>query len=253
MKKALTVFLGVWLAAFNINAQIPAKPSPPRLVNDYAGVMAADEVATLEQKLDKYDDSTSTQIAVVVVPTLGDLDIFDYAQQLAENWGIGQKDKNNGILVLVSIGDRKMRIHPGRGVEDKITDGFTSDIINKVMKPAFKKEQYYNGVNEATTAIIQQLNGTYKGVSKKGGRWNIVGLIFLFFIAFIIISAIFGKRGGGGGGGLGGLWPLLFLGGNSGGGGFGGGSGGGFGGGGGGGFGGFGGGSFGGGGSSGSW
>src|SRR5664279_6253389 len=80
---------------------IPERPNPPRLVNDLAGMLKVDEVNSLEQKLVIFNDSTSTQIAIVIVPSLGGYDKADYAQQLAEKWGIGQKGLNNGVLILV--------------------------------------------------------------------------------------------------------------------------------------------------------
>lgn len=249
MKKLLVILLSICIGAVASFAQIIEKPNPPSLVVDETGTLSGDEVNRLKQKLIAYDDSTSTQIEVVFVKTLNGLEPVDYAQQIGEGWGVGQKDKDNGIVVLVSIGDRKMWIHTGRGVGDKITDAFAYNVVNDIMKPAFKKNQYYQGIDEATTAIMQQLNGTYKAGKKRDKGWSMTGIIFLILIAFIVLTSIFGKGGkGNGGGGLGGLWPLLFLGG-------GGRSSGGFGGGGGsgGGFGGFGGGSFGGGGAGGSW
>ena len=100
---------------------IPERPSPPRLVNDFAGMLKPDEVRMLEQKLVAFDDSTSTQIAIVTVPTLNGYDKADYAQQLGEKWGIGQKGRNNGVLILVkpktpdSRGE--VQISTGYGVE----------------------------------------------------------------------------------------------------------------------------------------
>lgn len=254
MKKLLFILFSICIGAAASFAQIIEKPNPPSLVVDETGTLSGDEVERLKQKLIAYDDSTSTQIEVVFIKTLNGIEPVDYAQQIGEGWGIGQKDKDNGIVMLVSIGDHKMWIHTGRGVGDKITDAFAYDVVNDIMKPAFKQNRYYQGVDEATTAIMQQLNGTYKADKKRDKGWSLTGIIFLVIIAFIILTTIFGKRGGGGGnggGGLGGLWPLLFMGSGRGGGGFGGG---GFGGGSsGGGFGGFGGGSFGGGGAGGSW
>lgn len=243
MKKLLSIFFALCIG-ISVNAQIIEKPNPPRLVVDEADVLSDSDEAQLEAKLDKYNDSTSTQIQVIFVQSLNGLDIFDYAQQLAEGWGIGQKDKNNGILILTSIGDRKMRVHPGRGVEDKITDAFSSDIINNILKPAYKNGQYYQGVDDATTAIMQQLNGTYQANHK--ADWFGPALVFFIIIFIIIMLAIFGRRGGGGGSGIANAIFWSSLGSGSRGGSWGSGSSGG-------GFGGWGGGSFGGGGASGSW
>jgi uncharacterized protein len=239
---------------------VPPRPSPPRLVNDLAGLMQPQEVAALEQKLVSYNDSTSSQIAVVTVPSLDGNDIADYAQKLYESWGIGQKGKDNGILILVAAKEHDARIQTGYGMEGAVPDALAKRIISNVLVPAFKQNQYYAGLDRATDALISLAKGEgYKGdpaAAQRGSRdhsgsgpglWIIIGALVLFFI-------LRSRGGGGGRGGRGGgfIAPIIF-GDFSGGRGVFGGGGGGFGGGGGGGFGGFGGGSSGGGGASGSW
>lgn len=236
----------------------PARPNPPRLVNDMANILSEEEKNALEYKLLNYSDSTSTQIAVVTMKSTGDFEIKDYAQRLAQQWGIGQKDKNNGIILLVAIEDRKLAIQTGYGMEGSVTDAGTKSIIEKIIKPYFKEQNYYAGLDAGTTAIIQLAKGEYKAdpsnASKKGFPKKGIILI-LIIIAFIIFNAF---RNGGKGGGrsgrynsngsfLGGAILGSLLGGGGRGGSWGGGGGGG------GGFGGFGGGGFGGGGSSGDW
>lgn len=236
--------------------QIPPAPDPPRLVNDFTGTLSAEEVAALEQKLVAYDDSTSTQIAVVLENSLEGDDIFDYSYRLAEAWGIGRQGKNNGILLYFALDDRKVRIQAGYGAEGFLTDALSRRIIEQVIVPNFRQQNYYQGIDQATDFIIKLGNGEYtnEDVGKSDKIPFQVILILIFVI--IVIIAIISKGGGGGGGGYsrggrygspGGSWILF---GPGGGGGFGGGGGGGFGGGG---FGGFGGGGFGGGGAGGSW
>lgn len=257
-------FLAMGLVWFGLGAfaqNIPAKPVPPRLVNDFAGILVQSEVNELERKLVAYDDSTSTQIAIVIIKTTGDYDISEYGLKILREWGIGGK-KNNGILILAAMDDRKIRIETGYGMEGSIPDAVAFGIINKIIKPTFQQGHYYQGLDEATDKIIAAAAGEYTGVPRSskdgGGGGGIFGLIILI----IILIVIFGSRGGGGGGGrvisrrgdsiFGGILGGMIgssLGGGSRGGGWGGG-GGGFGGGG---FGGFGGGSGGGGGASGSW
>lgn len=244
--------------------EFPSKPN--RLVNDYTNTLSQEQVYQLEQKLVAFNDSTSTQVAVVLIQSVGVYDIADYTARLAENWGVGQKGKNNGVVLLAALKDRKVTIQTGYGVEGALPDAITKRIIENEIKPNFKQGNYYEGLDKATDAIIAYTKGEYKNdapakQSKGSGKFP-AGLIILFIIIIVIIS----KKGGGGNGGqiIGSRgssnlfwWSLMSgMGSRSGGGGFGGGSfgsGGGFGGGGGGGFGGFGGGSFGGGGSSGSW
>lgn len=261
LRRALGVLLLAMLAAAGALAQgLPARPNPPRLVNDLAHLMQPQEADALEQKLVAYNDSTSSQIAVVTVPNLGGNEIADYAQQLYRAWSIGQKGKNNGILVLVAQQEHAARIQTGRGLEGAVPDALAKRIISNTLVPAFKQNQYYAGLDRGTDQLIALARGEYKadpadvqgrGQSSRGPGFGLILVILIAIFIFIQIS----RRGGGGGGGRsGGLGPILFggLGGFGAGGGFGGGGFGG-GGGGGGGFGGFGGGDSGGGGASGNW
>nr|WP_067056899.1 TPM domain-containing protein [Mucilaginibacter sp. L294] len=240
--------------------EIPERST--KLVTDYTNTLSPSDKAQLEQKLVAFNDSTSTQIAVVIMQSTGEYDINQYGAALLRKWGIGSKEKNNGILVLVAMKDRKMSIQTGYGAEGPLPDIVTQQIIQNDMKPRFKENDYYGGLDAATDNIMKFMKGEYKADAKKGkSDGSPIGFIVIIVIVVLII--IFRKRGGGGGGGRiigsrGGASPFWwFLAGNMlGGGGRSSGSSdwGGFsGGGGGGGFGGFGGGSGGGGGSSGSW
>lgn len=237
-----------------VNAQnIPAKPSPQRLVNDYVNILSSTEQASLEQKLRGYADSTSTQLTIVIVKNTGESDPYDFAMKIAKDWGVGQKDKNNGLVLLWATDTRKIRIVTGRGMEATITDAIAKRIINKTLSPNFKAGLWYQGLDEATTEMMRRASGEFKADEKSGGS----GLGF-FFIVFVLVAIVLfiiskiNKRGGGGGGGFNsGGWggPIIFTGGGFGGGHSGGGSsgGGGFD------FGGFGGGDFGGGGAGGDY
>jgi uncharacterized protein len=244
---------------------IPERPVPPRLVNDFAGMLKAEEIRALEQKLVAFNDSTSTQIAIVIVPSFGGYDKADYAQQLGEKWGVGQKGRNNGLLILVKpkTADSRgeVQINTGYGVEGPIPDLTCSEIVDREILPAFRNGDYYGGLNNATNTLMSLARREFSAAdygqrAKKSTGKNIpFGLVI--FIVFIIISMI--SRGSGGSNkhistrGLP-FWMLMGMmnSGRGSGGSWGGFSGGG-GGGGGGGFGGFGGGSFGGGGAGGSW
>jgi uncharacterized protein len=244
---------------------IPDRPAPPRLVNDFAGLLKPEEVNALESKLVTFNDSTSTQIAIVIVPTLSGYDKSDYAQRLAEKWGIGQKGLNNGLLILVkpktADSNGEVQISPGYGLEGVIPDITCSEIIDYEILPAFRTDEYYNGLNNATNTLMSLARGEFsaeqygQSVKKSKGKGVPVGLII--FIIFIVIAMISGKSGGSHNKNIstGGLPFWLLMGMMGSGRGSHGGSWGGFSGGssGGGGFGGFGGGSFGGGGAGGSW
>ncbi|WP_139924839.1 YgcG family protein [Hymenobacter sp. DG01] len=247
---------------------VPPRPNPPRLVNDLAGMLRPDEAAQLERKLVAYNDSTSSQIAVVTVPNLGDYDIFDYAQQLYQTWGIGQKGNNNGILLLIAQQEHKARIHTGYGLEGAVPDALAKRIISNTIVPAFQKEQYYAGLDRATDQLIALAKGEYKAdpatqpqARRRSNDDSGSGWTFWLIIGVLILFILLRNRGGGGGGGygrrnrgFGGTFiPPIIFGDFSGGRGVFGGGGSFGGGGGGGGFGGFGGGSSGGGGASGDW
>lgn len=250
---SLAILLLLPLAA--VAKEVPPAPNPPKLVNDFAGILSGSEVQALEQKLVAYDDSTSTQIAIVIEQSLDGDDAFDYSYRLAEAWGIGRQGKNNGILIYVAIGDRKLWIQSGYGTEGFLTDAMSKRIIERIVGPNFRQQSYYQGLDQATTAIIQLGNGEYTNEDMGEGQNLPFGVILIFIILFIAIIIIIGKGGGGGGYrkngryDSGGGWMFFPTGG--GGSGWGGGGGGGFSGGGG--FGGFGGGGFGGGGAGGSW
>jgi uncharacterized protein len=246
---------------------VPPRPSPPRLVNDYTNTLTEDQRAALEQKLVAYDDSTSNQVAVVILPTIDDYAPADYATKLGRAWGIGNKKTNNGVVLLVVKDKHQIFIAPGYGLEGALPDITCKSIIDNEITPNFRNDDFYRGLDLGTTAIFKAAAGEYKAPAGyrsnrrgSGGSGSILGLI----IIVIIVLMLAGR--GGGGGGRGGMFSRRgygdfatgailgsMLGGGRGGrddwggGGFGGGSSGG------GGFGGFGGGSFGGGGSGGSW
>ncbi|MCG9879916.1 MAG: TPM domain-containing protein [Bacteroidia bacterium] len=241
------LFIFHFLSLFLWAKEIPSKPNPPKLVNDYAAILDAGQAQALEAKLKAYSDSTSTQIAIVIEQSLEGDDDFDYSHRLAEAWQIGMAGKNNGLLIYIAIGDRKIRIQNGYGLEGSITDAFSRRIIEEVIKPSFRQQAYYEGLDQATTLIIKKASGEFvnedfgKKKKHKGGSVSTI-----IVIAIIILIFFLSNKGGGRGGRNVFHGPSPFMGtfGSR---GFSGGGGGG------GGFGGFGGGSFGGGGAGGSW
>jgi uncharacterized protein len=249
----VAVFAIVFTQSFG--QTIPERPSPPKLVNDFAGIMQSSEVATLEQKLVAFNDSNSTQIAIVTIKSIEGYDIADYAFKLGEKWGVGQKGKDNGILIVVAPNDRKVFIATGYGAEEYVTDAMARRIIEQKFKPSFKNNNYYQGLEDGTNDIIDLLTGKFKAEpqEKIGKHKGSFLKIIVIIIIIILLIKIFGGGNRGGGRTFNSSGPIFWGGMGGFGRGFGGGSSGGFGGGGGGGFGGFGGGSFGGGGAGGSW
>ena len=263
--KRLFLFILLSISVFakaQIEKVIPARPNPPRLVNDFTKTLTPEQIQALEQKLVAYDDSTSNQVAVVLLNTISDYPIEEVGLGIIRNWGVGGKEHNNGVVVLVAKDDHKVRIEVGYGLEGAIPDITAKSIIDNDITPNFKEGNFYRGLDDATDDIIKAAAGEYSapaGYHKKGKGFPIGGIIFLI----IILSLIFGSRGGRGGGmisrrgygGFGSGWILgsILSGMSNRGGGWSGGGGGGWSGGGGGGFGGFGGGGGGGGGASGGW
>ena len=202
MKKLFTiiVFLFVSALAFtqSVNKAIPARPSPPQLVNDFTKTLTNDQQKTLEEKLVAFDKESSTQIAVVLVNDLQGYEISEYALAILRNWGVGQKDKNNGVVLLIAIEERMVRIETGYGAEGALPDATCKHIIDEEIVPGFKGKDYFGGINRGTDAIIRALKGEYsapKGYGKKDISKGQIVLLILVIILFSFLSS----RGGGGG------------------------------------------------------
>jgi uncharacterized protein len=249
-------FLLIGLHLYADDKIYPDQPVPARLVNDFAGMLSGAEAAQLEARLDEFARTTSTQITIVTIKNLGGHDVEEYSVEVFNRWGLGQAGKNNGVLLLVSLDDRKGWITVGKGLEGVLTDDKSGLIFRNELTPAFKAGKYYQGLSDASEAIIAVTKGEYSANGlQKGGHVPFTGVIILIIFIVIILSMFRGGGRGGGnymsGRGFGGFATGMILGNLLGGGG--GRDGGGFGGGGSGGFGGFGGGSTGGGGAGGSW
>lgn len=218
-------------------------------VHDGANVLSAAAKARIENIIRAEADSTSNQIGVLIIPSLQGNVIEEYSLRVAEAWKIGQRDKDNGVLLLIAIDDRKMRIETGYGLEGSLTDAISSRIIRNEIAPRFRANDFDGGVEAGVMAIIQAIKGEYVNdepvVRKRNSKRSPLLTIIIIIVIIIIISR--SRRGGGGhwSSGRGWIGPIGGFGGSSwgSGGGGGGGFGGSFGGGGG----------FGGGGSSGSW
>lgn len=263
MKKYLfVIFTFLVLGVFaQVDKIIPPAPVPARLVNDYTGTLTALQQESLEQKLKNYDDTTSNQIVVAIVKTLNDYDPYEYATALGRKWGVGNKEFNNGVVFLIAKDDHKVFVAPGYGLEGALPDITCKQIVDNEILPNFRINDFYRGIDEGTTAIMQAAAGEYEPPEGYANRGKEQGVPFVLILIIIFIIVFIIGRIGGGGGDDGsfmsrrgyretGVPPVFwFPGGGSssrGGGWSGGGSGGG-------GFGGFGGGSFGGGGAGGNW
>lgn len=262
--KAFIGLIMLLLSLTGSGQDFPEPQVPPRLVNDFAGILTSQEIRALEQKLVAFDDTTSTQIAIVTVNDLMGYDKADYAQRLAELWGIGRKGSDNGVLILVKpktfSSQGQVQITTGYGLEGAIPDILCGQIVDYEILPEFRQGNYYEGLDKATNTLMSLATGEFTAddYSKGGDSGELLPLIIFIFVIMMIL---FMRSSGGSNqkhisrNGLP-LWVLMSMmnsggsrhsgswGGFSGGGGFRGGGGG---------FGGFGGGSFGGGGAGGSW
>lgn len=258
MRKAVLfcwIVLSAQLLFAQIESVLPPRPTPAVLYNDLTAgksFLTPAQAEQLEKVLVSYDDSTSTQICVVVVESLQNYTANEFATALGRSWGVGSKQFNNGVVILISTGgesgDRDAYIATGYGMEGAIPDVVAKAIVENDIIYNFKEGQRYRGLEQAVQSIIEAAAGEYKVPARRKKKERDIPPVVII-IALLLLSMLFG--GGGGrrrGGGFGGWTGGTFLGGGGfGGGGFGGG---GFGGGG---FGGFGGGSFGGGGAGGKW
>lgn len=246
-------------SAFSFAGDIPQRPYPPRLVNDFSGILSQDEARRLETELVTFDDSTGVQITVVSVNDLGEYSPAEFADILGEQWGVGRKKLNNGVVILVKPtggqNQRKAHIAVGYGLESVIPDAICKRIVENEMIPSFKENRYFEGLSKGIKIIKELALGEYPPEAYKKKTDKNPFLKFLPILIFIIIFVLLSRSGKsgttlGGGGRSAVFWTMMTMmnsGRGSSGGGWGGFSSGG------GSFGGFGGGSFGGGGAGGSW
>ena len=249
------------LTSLTVTAQVPARPSPPRLVNDFAGILG--DCQWLEDSLEKIAMETSNQICVVTLSDLGGHDKAMMAYEIGQQWGVGKKGNNNGVVILVKpkTADSKGEafIAAGYGLEGAITDAMSTRIVNQVMIPRFKEDDYLGGVWDGARIVRDLATGEFneEDYAQQGDDGELMALI-LFILIFAFFMYLAHKSNQGNNGNRNnrdtGTWggPIIFTSGNdwgrggsswSGGGSWGGGGG----------WGGFGGGSFGGGGGGGSW
>jgi len=201
MRYLLSLLFVIFFSVRLWSQDIPEPMSPPRLVNDYVGMLNPTERESLEQKLRAYNDSTSTQITVVVLKTTQPYPVGDYAFELGRRWGVGQKGKNNGLVLLWATNDRKIFIATGRGMEGAIPDVIAKRIIREVITPDFKNQMYYRGLSNGVDEIIKYAQGEYKS-NGENAEDDISGLFIIMLIIFIIVIFIIISRSNRGGGGM---------------------------------------------------
>lgn len=195
-KKFLIIILSLFLISYIYSLDVPVLKG---YVNDYADMISASTENELETKLKAFEESDSTQIVILTIPSLEDESLEEYSIKVAETWKIGQKNKDNGVIFLVAKNDRKMRIEVGYGLEGVITDLLAGRIIDNIAAPYFRNGEMDKGFVEVTDALIGSAKGEFtadklpKGKKTKGGTFPVI-LIFIIAIFWFNLSRIFPIR-----------------------------------------------------------
>ncbi len=194
MKRLLFLLLGFFLVVKPAFAA--TYPSPTGNISDFSGTLTQQQIATIDSSLQNYRDSTGNQIAVAIIKDLGGDTVENYAVNMFAQWKIGQKDKNNGVLLLISMGEHKLKIEVGYGLEPLLTDAKSGDIIRNSIAPKFKTNDYYGGILDGVTSIENVISGneipspkTSTNNIKAGAA--IIGILGWFIIPIIIYLGAF--------------------------------------------------------------
>jgi uncharacterized protein len=185
-QKSLAVAVAITWAAWVGAETIPGKPD--RYFNDYAGVVDSKVAAALNEELAQFERSNSCQIVAAIYNRMDSgSEIADYAQRIAESWGVGQKGKNNGLVIFVFIQDRKAYITVGYGLEGKIPDMTAKRLIEREMVPLFKQGKFTQGMSQTVRAVMLAARGEYNGVGSTQGESSTKVAVVLGLVVFIVI------------------------------------------------------------------
>jgi len=202
-------------AAFAVAAEIPKYVGH---VNDFAKMLSSGTATSLEQQLKDFEAQTSTEVAVVTIESLEGEDLEGYSHRLAESWGVGQKNTNNGVVLLIAKADKKIRIEVGRGLEGALPDIIAKEIVDLDITPSFKEGKFDEGVTKGVAKILSAVRGEYTASPAPEGGGDMPTWLLVLIIAVVIFLIIatdgqilgvagswtVGGGGGGGGGGFGG-------------------------------------------------
>lgn len=213
LNKVIICLFSVFLTFYTYSIEVPQLHN---FVNDYADMIDSKTEQIINSTLKSLEDTDSTQIYILTIPSLEGGDIESFSLKTAEKWGIGQKDKDNGLLFVVSMNDRKMRIEVGYGLEGVITDLLAGRIIDNIAAPAFKTGDYNSGFLSVTDALVSAAKGEYKNdrslsnyTSKSNKMEKSFGIFIALFIIIKLIGSVSNKAGAVSGVVLGGLAPVL--------------------------------------------
>ncbi|MBT6007028.1 MAG: TPM domain-containing protein, partial [Prolixibacteraceae bacterium] len=198
MKKLIIILVAVFSFTIIVQAEIPERPNPPKLVNDFAGVLNSNENSQLESALVQFARESSTQIVVVTVADLEGNDPGEYAFQLGEKWGVGQKGKDNGIVVLLKPktgnSNGQVFIATGYGLEGVLPDAVVNGtIIDNEMIPYFKQNDYFSGLASGIKVIMEISREEYTAEQYQQNVGGGGSVIPFFVIMFVLIFSVFGR------------------------------------------------------------
>ncbi|MBU2492192.1 MAG: TPM domain-containing protein [Bacteroidetes bacterium] len=199
----MSKFLSIILVFIFISNGISAQPEYPDLKNyatDLSSTLSSSQINQLNNDLKKFDDATTSQIVFLMINSLDGYPIEMYANELAEKNKIGTKGNDNGILFIVSVKDRKMRIEVGYGLEGALPDALASSILRNEVKPYFKRDMYYEGVRSGLIAVMKATVGEYTRDQKEENndeKGKGISGYFIFIVLFLILK-LFGRGRGGG-------------------------------------------------------
>ena len=193
--KSAVIFFCIFMATTVSAVTFPDSPKPFRYVNDYTKTLSEKQLGVLEAKLAAYGKETSSQIAVVIVPTTDEYEISQYAFELGDKWGIGRKNLNNGVLLLIAKEDRKLFIAVGQGLQGVLTDALASQIIRNQIRPYFRNEQYAQGIDNGLDYIIAATKGEFAAqVEEENDFGDVVPFIILTLFILIVVMAEINSR-----------------------------------------------------------
>src|SRR5213082_2120203 len=191
------------LGAFTAFAVEVIPPKPDRYFNDYAGVVSKEAASRFNEQLAQFERDTSDQVVVAVFPKMqSDSDLADYTQRVAQAWGVGQKERRNGVVLFVFVQDRKMFIQVGYGLEGALPDATAFDITERHIKPLFRNGNYQGGLATGIDLVCKAIRGEYKGsgktVAERHRGSGASGLLpfLIFVLVLIIITRVIRRLGG---------------------------------------------------------
>ena len=198
LRRLFFIFTLIVLLSVGFSARAYYNPGKPAgFVNDYAGMMSASQATDLNNKLTQFSKDTSNEISVVTIKTLAGDTIENFSNKLFTDWKIGKDKKDNGVLLLIALDERQMRIEPGYGLEGALPDATCFQIINDTLKPAFRANDYYDGISQATDQIISATKGEYTADSSSSGNsansgihWSFESIVLLLVVLFNLLNGV---------------------------------------------------------------